>query len=129
MLCFLTRAHENITDFSSYKGMEEGGWNLENIHEKERLLLPGQTSNKTVNKKNEFSWFVQNWIPALISTSFWGSGRVNLKFGNCNKEGEVSVLVDGTEIAKKSAPVGGEKLLHSTLRKALFWKSRRTIEQ
>ena len=64
--------------------------------------------------------FVENWIPAIISTSFWGSGRVILKFDNCNNEGEVSVPIDGTEIAKKSAPVGGEKQLHSTLRKALF---------
>ena len=102
-------ANENINDLSSYESMEEGGWDLENIDEKERLLLPGQTCNKIVNQMNEFPWFVQNWIPAVISTSFWGSGRVTLMFDNCNKEGEVCVLVDGTEIAKKSAPVGGEK--------------------
>ena len=79
MLCFLTRAHENITDFSSYKGMEEGGLNFEYIHEKERLLLLGHTCNKTVNKKNEFPLFVQNLIPAIISTSFWGKRKSDSK--------------------------------------------------
>ena len=32
---------------------------------------------------------------------------MNLKFANCNNEGEVKVLIDGTEIAT-SKSVGGE---------------------
>ena len=87
--------------------MKEGGWDLESIVEKERLLLPGQTCNKIVNQMNEFPWFVQKWFPTMISTTFWGSGRVTLKFDNCNNQGEVSIFVDGTEIAN-SKPNGEE---------------------
>ena len=89
--------------------MEEGGWDLQSIDEKERMVLPGQTCDAAVDRIDKHPWFVQNWIPAMLSTKFWGTGRVTLKFDNCNKEGEVSVLVDGTEIAKKSTSVGGEK--------------------
>ena len=87
--------------------MKEGGWDLESIVEKERLVLPGQTCNKIVNQMNEFAWFVQKWFPTMISTTFWGSGRVTLKFDNCNNQGEVFIFVDGTEIAN-SKPNGEE---------------------
>ena len=87
--------------------MEEGGWDLESIIEKERLALPGQTCDKIFNRIKENPWFVQKWFPTMISTTFWGSGRVTLMFDNCNNQGEVSVLVDGTEIAN-SRPNGEE---------------------
>ena len=96
-------AHANIDDLSSYGSMKEGGWDLKNIHEKERLVLP----DETCQNPETFRWMVQKWTEATISTTFWGSGRVNLKFDNCNLEGEVKVLIDGTEIAK-SKSVGGE---------------------
>ena len=87
--------------------MKEGGWDLEGLIKKERLILPGQTCFNVRKQINEFPDFVQKWIPSTISNTFWGSGRVTLKFENCNKEGEVTILVDGTEIAK-SKLVGGE---------------------
>ena len=87
--------------------MKEGGWDLESIDEKERLVLPRQTCFKLVDEIAEHPWLVQRWIPNMISTAFWGSGRVSLKFNNCNNQGEVTILVDGTEIAK-SKSVGGE---------------------
>ena len=92
---------------SSYESMKEGSWDLKNIDEKERLVLPGETCNKIVDQMNAYPWFVQKWIPSSISTTFWGSGRVSLMFDNCNNQGEVTIHVDGTEIAK-SKSVGGE---------------------
>ena len=89
--------------------MREGGWDLQSIDEKERMILPGQTCDAALDRIDKHPWIVQNWIPAMISTNFWERGRVTLKFDNCNKEGEVSVHVDGTEVAKKSTSVGGEK--------------------
>ena len=100
-------AHENINDLSSYESMNEGGWDLESIDEKERLVLPGQTCDAKFNRIKENNWMVQKWFPEMVSTTFWGSGRVTLKFDNCNNQGEVSVIVDGTEVAN-SKPNGVE---------------------
>lgn len=87
--------------------MKEGGWDLDGIIEKERLILPGQTCFNIAKQVNEFPYFVQGWIPTMISNSFWGSGRVTLKFGNCNNQGEVTIVADGNEIAKSKLN-GGE---------------------
>ena len=43
---------------------------------------------------------VQQWSATMISTEFWGVGAATLEFGNCNNEGEVTVLLDDGEIAK-----------------------------
>ena len=108
-LCFFFQgpsaacAHENIKDWSSYDSMKEGGWDLKNIKEKERLVLPGQTCEAAIDLIEKHSWFVQQWAPSVISATFWGSGRVNLKFNNCNNQGEVTILVDGTEISKSKS--------------------------
>ena len=102
-------AHENVKDLSSYENMKEGGWDLENIHAKERLVLPDHTCDAFLDRIDKHKWLVQKWTSSMISTSFWGIGRVNLKFDNCNNEGEVSIHVDGTEIAK-SKSVGGESI-------------------
>ena len=83
--------------------MHEGGWNLDEINQKERLVLPGQTCIRTLDQMNKYSWFIQGWSPQKISKSFWNDGRVDLSFGNCNNEGEVAILVDGTEIKKSKA--------------------------
>ena len=80
--------------------MKEGGWDLKGIDEKERLVLPGQTCFNVRKQIKEFPDFVQGWLPSTISNTFWGSGRVTLKFSNCNNQGEVTIHVDGTEIAK-----------------------------
>ena len=99
-------AELGMTDLSSYGTMTENGWDLSNINAKRRLVLPGNECNfsllDTISKHN---WFIQGWIPSMISTTFWAKGRVQLKFGNCNEVGEVAVLVDGNEV-KKSNPNG-----------------------
>ena len=87
--------------------MTEGGWDLKGIIEKERLVLPGETCFQLVDEIGTHPWLVQQWVPTTISNTFWGSGRVTLMFNNCNNQGEVSIFVDGTEIAK-SKSVGGE---------------------
>ena len=83
--------------------MKEGGWDLEGIIQEDRLVLPEQSCDAKLHRIKEYPWIVQNWFPAIISTTFWGSGRVVLKFNNCNNEGEVTVLVDGAEVAKSKS--------------------------
>ena len=88
--------------------MEDSGWDLKSIDKRTRLVLPDETcKEKLMNVANDYNWLVQGWTNSAISTTFWGRGRAKLTFGNCNNEGEVSVLLDGKEI-KKSKP-NGEK--------------------
>ena len=87
--------------------MIHGGWDLSNIDEKERLVLPGRTCDGPLHRIKENNWIVQQWLPSTISTTFWSNGRVTLTFNNCFNEGEVTIVVGGTEIAK-SKSVGGE---------------------
>ena len=86
--------------------MHENGWDLANIRDKYRLVLPGDACNfnllDTIGKHN---WYIQGWLPSEISATFWAQGRVHLRFGNCNEVGEVAVLIDGTEV-EKSKPNG-----------------------
>ena len=98
-------AHENVKDLSSYESMKEGGWDLDSIHEKERLVLPGQTCDVVFNRIEKYNWIIQKWFPMMVSTTFWGSGRVTLKFDNCNNQGEVSVIVDGIKVANSKSHV------------------------
>ena len=83
--------------------MKDGGWDLKNIDEKERLVLPGHTCDKKLDRISKHNWTVQKWEPSMISTTFWGKGRVVLTFDNCNKEGDVTVVVDGVEVAKSKS--------------------------
>ena len=85
--------------------MKDGGWDTQKIEEKERLVLPGKTCDRKFNRIKENNWIATGWTSEEMSTSFWGAGRVELTFANCNKEGEVSVLIDGVEI-EKSKPNG-----------------------
>ena len=88
--------------------MHENGWDLANIRAKERLVLPGDTCNFDLLKDiSENNWYIQGWLPTMISTTFWAPGRVHLTFGNCNVNGEVALLVDGIEV-EKSKPNGRE---------------------
>ena len=87
--------------------MIEAGWDLGNIKERERLVLPEWTCDKAFHRIKDDPWIAQKWAPATISTKFWSNGRATLEFDNCNKEGEVTIMVDGTEIAK-SKPLGGK---------------------
>ena len=89
--------------------MEDNGWDLKAIDKKTdpRLVLSEETCKRKLEFIEHFNWVVQGWSNSAISTRFWGRGRAKLTFGNCNNEGEVSVLLDGKEI-KKSKP-NGEK--------------------
>ena len=89
--------------------MFEAGWDLGNVEEGGRLVLPWRTCDKDLHRIKDDPWIVQQWSPSTISTTFWSNGRATLAFNNCNKEGEVTIVVDGTEIAK-SKPVGGETI-------------------
>ena len=83
--------------------MRDGGWSLNGIRANERLVLPGRTCDTKLDRIHKDNWIVQGWTNQMISTTFWGAGRVEIKFANCNKEGEVTVLVDGVEIAKSKS--------------------------
>ena len=100
-------ANHDIKDLRSYGSMKAGGWDLKHIHEKERLVLPEQTCEKKLMFIKTFPWIIQKWAPSVISTTFWGNGRAVLTFDNCNNQGEVTILVDGNEVAK-SKSVGGD---------------------
>ena len=100
-------AQEGIDDFASYQKMEASGWDLKAIDTETRLVFHKETCEKKFEFAKKFNWLVQGWSNSAISTTFWGHGRAKLTFGNCNNQGEVSVLLDGKEI-KKSKP-NGEK--------------------
>ena len=88
--------------------MKENGWNLDNIEEENRLVLRGKQCDRSLFDGSTFSnWLVQGWHTSMISTSFWSKGRAALKFGNCNDQGNVTVLIDGTEVGKSKS--NGEK--------------------
>ena len=84
--------------------MKENGWELDNIDEQRRLVLRGKECNKELFDGSSFTnWLVQTWSTSMISTTFWSKGRAKLKFDNCNDQGEVSVLIDGTEVGKSTS--------------------------
>ena len=93
-------AHQGISDFSSSMAMEEHGWDLTAINKDTRLVLTQSACEKRLNILESHSWMVQQWSATMISTEFWGVGAATLEFGNCNNEGEVTVLLDDGEIAK-----------------------------
>ena len=84
--------------------MKENGWNLDNIDVERRLVLRGKECNPKLFDGSRFSnWLVQTWSTSMISTTFWSKGRAKLKFGNCNDQGDVTVLIDGTEVGKSTS--------------------------
>ena len=84
--------------------MKENGWNLDNIDEENRLVLRGKQCDRSLFDGSRFSnWLVQKWSTSMISTTFWSKGRAKLRFDNCYDQGEVSVLIDGTEVGKSTS--------------------------
>ena len=84
--------------------MKENGWDLDNIDEERRLVLRGKECDRRLFDGSSFTnWLVQTWSTSMISTTFWSKGRAKLKFDNCNDQGEVSVLIDGTEVGKSTS--------------------------
>ena len=80
--------------------MEEHGWDLENIHPNDRLMLTRHACHRNLEFLRSNNWIVEQWSTAVISTSFWGTGKATLEFGNCYDKGEVTILLDDNEIAK-----------------------------
>ena len=78
--------------------MSKSGWDLEDINEEIRLILPGQNCSHIIDQINKNKSVVQEWKDKTVSTTFLGFGRADLTFGNCNRLGKVTVLVDDTEI-------------------------------
>ena len=93
-------ANEGLSDFSSHEAMKEYGWDLSTIDEDTRLVLTQSACEKRLHTLESFKWMDQQWSTTSISTSFWGVGSATLEFGNCNNAGDVTVLLDGGEIAK-----------------------------
>ena len=86
--------------------MKENGWDLDNLDKERRLVLQGKQCDLTLLEHIiKLPWLVQGWLPSMISTTFWSKGKGELQFSNCNNQGEVSVLIDGTEVGK-SKPYG-----------------------
>ena len=99
-------AEQGLTDLSSQGTMHENGWDLAEIQANYRLVLPRDACNfNLLDAISKHSWFIQGWLPSMISATFWAKGKVQLMFGNCNEVGEVVVLVDGNEV-EKSKPNG-----------------------
>ena len=69
-------------------------------------MLPGQTCVEKLDWIHKYSWMVQKWTQSMISTSFWGNGKIHLTFENCNNQGVVRIFIDDQEIAK-SKETGG----------------------
>ena len=80
--------------------MNENGWDLDTEKMEDRLVLTKSVCRNVRDTIDKYKWVVQQWSSTAISTSFWDHGRATLMFGNCNYEGQVTILLDGTEIAK-----------------------------
>ena len=80
--------------------MKENGWDLDTEMMNYRLVLTDGGCRNVLHTINEYKWMVQKWSSTALTTSFWDHGRATLMFGNCNYEGQVTILLGGTEIAK-----------------------------
>ena len=78
--------------------MSKGGWDLEDINDEIRLIFPGKNCSKTIDEINKNDSILQEWKSKTMSTTFWEFGRAELTFGNCNRRGKVTVLVNDKEI-------------------------------
>ena len=80
--------------------MKEHGWDVTDIDMDNRLTLTQHACENRQDYLKDNGWVVRQWSTSAMTTSFWGTGKATLEFGNCNKEGEVTVLLDDNEIAK-----------------------------
>ena len=93
-------ANQGIADFSSHANMEEHGWDLKEVDKNNRLMLSQHACNNHLEFLKNNKWIVEQWSTSVISTSFWGTGKATLQYGNCFNEGEVAIFLDDNEIAK-----------------------------
>ena len=68
----------------------------------DRLVFTQRGCWNLLDTIDKHKWMVQQWSTTAISTDFWDHGKATLQFGNCNNEGQVTVLLDGTEIGKST---------------------------
>ena len=94
-----------ITDLSSSRTLKENGWELDIKQMEDRLTFTKSGCYNLLHTINENKWVVQKWSATEISTDFWDHGKATLLFGNCNNQGHVTVLLDGTEIGKSDLNV------------------------
>ena len=80
----------------------ENGWNLDAKKLDLRYVSTQRGCMNLLDTIDKHKWLVQKWSSTAISTSFWDNGKAILSFGNCNNEGQVTVLLDGTEIGRSS---------------------------
>ena len=93
-------AQAGVTDLISPANMNENGWDLDTKKMNYRLVLTDGGCRNVLDTIDKYKWMVQKWSSTAISTSFWDHGRATLIFGNCNNEGRVTILLDGTEIGR-----------------------------
>ena len=80
--------------------MKEHGWDVKNMDMDYRLTLTKHACENRLDFLEKNKWVVEQWSTTAMTTSFWGTGEATLEFGNCYKEGEITILLDDTEIAK-----------------------------
>ena len=80
--------------------MEEHGWDLKAMDTHNRLMLTQHACESRLEFLENHKWKVDQWSTSVMYTSFWGTGKATLQFGNCYSEGEVTILLDDNEIAK-----------------------------
>ena len=80
--------------------MEEQGWDVKAMDMDNRLTLTQQACENRLDFLKHNDWVLEQWSASAMSTSFWGTGKATLEFGNCYKEGVVTILLDDNEIAK-----------------------------
>ena len=85
---------------SSSRSLEENGWVLDSKPMYDRLVFTHRGCWDLLDTIDKHKWMVQQWSTTAISTDFWDNGKATLQFGNCNNEGQVTILLDGTEIAR-----------------------------
>ena len=83
--------------------MEEHGWDFKAMDKENRLMLTQRQCDSRFDYLKNNKWIVERWSTSAISTSFWGTGKATLEYGNCYNEGEVTILLDGNEIAKSKS--------------------------
>ena len=82
--------------------MKENGWDLDAGMMEDRLVFTQRSCWNLLDTIDKHKWTIQQWSTTAISTSFWDHGKASLTFGNCNNEGKVTVLLDGTEIGSST---------------------------
>ena len=84
---------DKLTDFSSAMAMEKNGWKLNIRHSMDSAYS---------EKCGMDTWFGYNYGEKVgsVQTTFKGTGKATLNFGNCYRSGWVKVYLNGKEISR-----------------------------